>query len=77
MDASLDTASSEEIVAALHEVAEPGRSALALLLIDALGLECLERMLGLPAPHLANVLDNARASLADRLKSLTAAGGPS
>lgn len=73
----LDAASSDEVVTALHQISEPGRSALAMLLIDAVGMECLERMLGLPAANLAAVLDEARAAVANRLKSPAPARGES
>lgn len=54
-------------VDALHQVAEPGRSALALLLLDAVDLESMERILGLSVTQLADVLDQARGATARAL----------
>jgi hypothetical protein len=51
----------------LHRVAEPGRSALALALLDAVDVESMERILGLSVSQLADAADAARGALAENL----------
>lgn len=70
-----DAASSEQIEAALRQLPEPGRSALALLLLDALDTESIARVLTLPEPDLAATLHAARANLHAALSPVEAGTG--
>ena len=49
--------------AALHRLLEPGRSALTLLCLDVLPAREIQRVLSLDERHLAEALEQARASL--------------
>lgn len=63
----LDALHSDTVTHALHQVEEPGRSALALVLLDAVEVESIEKILGLSIPQLAESVDRARASVAQAL----------
>ena len=56
------------VAAALHRAEEPGRSALALVLLDAVEVESMEKILGLSVAQLAVATDRARAAVAQVLK---------
>lgn len=60
--------STQDVITALHRVPEPGRSALALVLLDAVDHESIERILGLTVPQLADELDRARSLVAGNLQ---------
>jgi DNA-directed RNA polymerase specialized sigma24 family protein len=67
----------EKIAAALHALPEPGRSALALLLLDVMEADHIAKVLGLAEAELATALHSARlalhAALAAAPDSITAA----
>jgi len=65
----LTAASASEIAAALHRTDEPGRSALALVLLDAVEVESMEKILGLSITQLAEATDRARAAVAQALRT--------
>lgn len=67
--AVVPAASPEKITAALHALAEPGRSALALLLLDALEADQIAKLLGLAEAELATALHTARLALHAALAS--------
>jgi hypothetical protein len=52
--------------AKLHELAEPGRSALALLYLGALPASDIQRVLNIDERGLADVMDKARSALRER-----------
>jgi hypothetical protein len=52
--------------AKLHELAEPGRSALALLYLGALPASDIQRVLNIDERGLADVVDKARSALRER-----------
>ena len=56
----------EGIAAKLHQLAEPGRSALALLYLDALPAADIQRVLNIDERLLAVALDQARCALRER-----------
>jgi DNA-directed RNA polymerase specialized sigma24 family protein len=56
------------VATALHRAEEPGRSALALVLLDAVEVESMEKILGLSVAQLAVATDRARAAVAQVLK---------
>ena len=66
-DAWLAGMDGARVTEVLHRVAEPGRSALALALLDAVGVESMERILGLSVSQLADAVDAARGALAENL----------
>jgi hypothetical protein len=58
---------SARVTEVLHRVAEPGRSALALALLDAVDVESMQRILGLSILQLADAVDAARGAVAEHL----------
>ncbi len=56
----------EGIAAKLHQLSEPGRSALALLYLDALPAADIQRVLNIDERLLAVALDQARCALRER-----------
>ncbi len=52
------------VALALHRAEEPGRSALALVLLNAVEVESMEKILGLSIAQLAAATDRARAAVA-------------
>lgn len=61
--AVVPAAASEKIAAALHALPEPGRSALALLLLDVMEADHIAKVLGLAEAELATALHTARLAL--------------
>lgn len=62
-NAAASVASDADIVASLHRIAEPGRSAFALLLLDALDAEAVCKLLGMGIAELSNVVHSTRVEL--------------
>ncbi len=66
---SLAQVDSDAAIRALHRVAEPGRSALALVLLNAVDVESMEKILGLTVGQLADAVDAARGTMANNLQA--------
>lgn len=66
---SLAQVDCDAAIRALHHVAEPGRSALALVLLNAVDVDSMEKILGLTAGQLADAVDAARGTMADNLQA--------
>lgn len=69
-DIDLAKVSAGEIAMRLHELNEPGRSAFALLVLDAMDAEAIGKLLGLGIEELADIVQKARVDLHTKCRSI-------
>ena len=67
----VNRATPARVEAALHALPEPGRSALALLVLDTMEADNVAKLLGLGEAEFAKVLHGARLALHEALSALT------